>query len=144
MKKFFIIIGVILVLGIAWLIFSPGPDSEEDTNLDTAQTEEKIIKPWEITVGLYDPADEPDKLTKLLQSRLRELGFKEVILQELVDPAAANQEKTTLLFRSNTEDRLAVVVGKVINSNLYRQGLNEAIVQDVIISAWNIAAIALF
>lgn len=140
MKKILITIGLLLIVGIGWLVFSPGSDNGKDVNLDAdvSLAEEETIKPWEISVGLYDPAEEPSKLTQLLQSRLRELGFKEIIITELVDPSAADQEKTTLLFRPNSEEQLEVVADKLISANVYRKGLNEAIEQDVIISAWNL------
>lgn len=139
MKIFFIVIGVLIVLVAGCIVLSPGTEPE---NLNTNQPEkpqEPTLKPWEISVGLYDPDIEPNKLTKLLESRLKELGFKTVILNELVDPGSANQEKTTLLFRPATEDALEVVIDKVINRLAsYRKGQNEAIIQDIIISAWNI------
>ncbi len=139
MKKFLIIIGVLIIIIIGWIVINSlrQPKNANTNQLVTGEPPVEI-KPWEITVGLFDPATEPNKLTKLLESRLKEIGFKTIILKELVDPEAANQEKTTLLFRTDTEKKLTVVIREIINSNLYRKGQNEAILQDVIFSAWNI------
>lgn len=139
MKKFLIIIGLLLIIGIGWMMFSSGSSSREQVSLEIEK--EDTIKPWAITVGLYDPADEPSKLTDLLQSRARAVGFKVVLLQELVDPDAANNKATTILYRPNTEAQLNVFASKMIASSVYRKGLNEAIEQDVIIAAWNISDI---
>jgi len=141
MNKYFIIAIVALVVFFAFLVFKPnivGDAELTNKSADALAEEEDRIKPWDITLGIYDPAEEPTKLTKLLESRLKELGFKVTILLELVDPAAGRQERTTLLYRSNTEDKLEVVIDKVINSTLFRRGENQAIEQDVIITTWSI------
>lgn len=126
---------------VIWVAFS-GSRNSEDLNANINQTIEGKIQPTlapsEITVGLYDPAESPSEPTKLLDSRLKDIGFKTVILQELVDPDSANQEKTTLLFLPATREALKVLEQEIIKSNLYREGQNEAILQDVVISAWNI------
>ncbi len=140
MKKYIIIIAIIVVVVfIGWLALRPSPEPEDLNTNQPAVKQEPELKPWAVAVGLYDPAPEPNKLTKLLESRLKELGFKTTILTELVDPSAANQETTTLLFRLNTQEALAVVIDKVMAKNVsYREGQNDAILQDVIISVWSI------
>lgn len=141
MKKFFLVTGIIVVLIIAWGMIKSAvtPPADESTDGQPTSTEQQTtLKPFEITVGIFDPEAEPSKLTKLLESRLKEIGFKVSILKELVDPNAAEQEKTTLLYRPSTIEALRVVEKMAINSSLYRQGQNEAILQDVVISAWNI------
>lgn len=140
MKKYIIIIVIIVVVAfIGWFALRPGAEPEDLNINQSAVKQEPELKPWEVTLGLYDPAPEPNKLTKLLESRLKELGFKTTILTELVDPEAANQEMTTLLFRLNTQEALAVVIDKVMAKTAsYRKGQNDAILQDVIISVWNI------
>ena len=140
MKKFFITVGVLMIIAVGYLAVRPG-SKPEDLNVNQAinQAQEPRLKPWEVNVGLYDPNQEPNKLTKLLESRLKELGFKTAILAELVDPGAVNQEIATLLFRLNTQEALAVVIDKAMaKTSSYRQGQNDAILQDVIISAWSI------
>ena len=140
MKKYIIILIIIVAVAfLGWLALRSGAEPEDLNINQSAVKQEPELKPWEVTLGLYDPAPEPSKPTKLLESRLKELGFKTTILTELVDPGAANQEATTLLFRLNTEEALAVVIDKVMAKTAsYRQGQNNAILQDVIISAWNI------
>jgi len=141
MKKIFIIISVLIVISLAWLVFNSS-SKPAGLNLNINQPAEatpvSTLKPSEVTVGLYDPAPEPSQLTKLFDSRLKEIGFKTAIFNELVDPDAANQEKTTLLFRQSTQKAMELVSREVIKSNLYRKGQNDGIEQDVVISAWNI------
>ncbi len=140
MKKYIIIAIIVVVVFIGWLALRSNSEPKDlNVNQSAEGANEPQLKPWEVTVGLYDPVPEPNKLTKLLESRLKELGFKTTILTELVDPGAANQEATTLLFRLNTQEALAVVIDKVMAKTAsYRKGQNEAILQDVIISSWNI------
>jgi len=141
MKKTLIITGIIILViaaGLVFVSFNNSAEEKEATDENQNVSPEPALKPWEITVGVYDPAEEPGALTKLLESRLKEVGFKTTILKELVDPDAANSEKTTLLFRSNTAEALVVVVREIMSSSLYRKGLNEAIIEDVVIGSWNI------
>ena len=141
MKKALIVVGTVVALVALWLIVKSvsAPPAADTANTQPTSTEPQVtLKPFEITVGLFDQADEPGKLTKLLESRLREIGFRVTIFQEFVDPNAAEQEKTTLLFRPNSATALKVVEREMMSSSLYRQGQNEAITEDVIFSAWNI------
>lgn len=138
MKKFFIILIILIVIVVGCVAFQSETEPE-DLNINQTVEEEPKLKPWEVTVGLYNPDAEQNKLTTLLESRLKELGFKVEILTELVDPDAAKNEKTTLLFRMNTKKELEVVIDKVMGgATSFRKGENNAILQDVIISVWNI------
>ena len=141
MKKILIIIGVIILIIVGWLIFANLNNSaqkNEVTNQNQEVKAEPELKPWEITVGIYDPAEQPNTLTKLLESRLKEIGFKAVILEDITDPQSANSDKTTLLYRAETEKKLSVVDSELIATNVYRRGQNQSIIEDVIIVAWNI------
>ncbi|HLC89615.1 MAG TPA: LytR C-terminal domain-containing protein [Patescibacteria group bacterium] len=142
MKKILIIIGIIIILVIAgWLVFANfnnSAEKDEATNQNQNVNQTLTLKPWEITVGIYDPAETPSPLTKLLESRLKEIGFKAVILSDITDPQAVNTDKTTLLYRAETEKDLAVVASELIVTNVYRRGQNQSIIEDVIIVAWNI------
>ena len=143
MKKILIILGIIILLVVAGILFVNFNQSEEEelgSSLNDNQLagEESAIKPWKITVGLYDPATEPDKLTKLLDSRLKEIGFKTAILKELVDPAAAESEKTTLLFRPENKEKLEVFARETIATAVYRRGENSVIAEDLIVASWNL------
>lgn len=140
MKKFLIIITIIIVLIIVIGVISrSGSQPEEEITEGSTQVEEASqLLPADITVGIYDPAGVLSNLNQLLESRLKEIGFQTVILPELVDPEAANSAKTTLLFRSDTQEALDVVIREIIKSTVFRKGQNEAILEEVVLASWNI------
>lgn len=141
-KKILLVIAAVAVVAAAWVVLQSKPDERVETGAVVPSPEAIQPQPAEVTVGLYDPASQPSDLTQLLESRLTGIGFQTTILKELPDPDAANQERATLLYRSNTQPALAVVVKHILATPLYRQGQNEAILSDVVISAWNIEDIS--
>ena len=142
MKKLLIGAAVLVFLGgIVWLVARPEPEQVLEPAADT-EPEVALPNVSDIAIAVYDPEQEPSAASQLLIDRLIELGFQPEIISELVDPEAAKQDKTTLLHRSDTQNELSVTIEKLLTTTSRREGLNEAILHDVVISAWNIADIA--
>lgn len=140
MKKIIVIIVLLILMAMAWFVFSPGPNipSDTDTGEPKATTTDEGLKPEAITVAIYDALAEPSAYTLLLNDRLEQENFKTIIIDTLVDQAAAERDNTTLLFRTDTEGAMRLVASKLLLTTVYGQGRNEAIEQEVVISSWNI------
>lgn len=111
------------------------PPANTGARTDAARTE---ISPKDISVGIYDPREEPMDETKLLEERLKELGFKTKISLSIIDGVAANDEATTILYKNKDELAIQAFVKETIKNSSFRKGYNEYIAEDIVIGSWNI------
>ncbi len=148
MKKYiFIILGCVVIVLIALGFMSSGgkldqaPGSTDGQPADQASQQE-ARKPEDIKVAIYDPADEPSALTKLLESRLKSIGYQVSITKILPDSAEAQSNLTTLLLHSSMQSSMTTLQHTFLHSSLVRQILNESFAEDVLIAVWNVEDIS--
>ncbi|MBI4090650.1 MAG: LytR C-terminal domain-containing protein [Candidatus Komeilibacteria bacterium] len=144
MKKQLIIIGILLlgIGGMYWMAVRSGVASVDLTNTDTvngenAPAETILVEPKDISVGIYDPAEEPSAVTKLLEKRLQSLGYRVSVVKD-EGAAEANSERMTVLFTSAAKDKLVTLKQKGIASAVVRQIESGSISYDLVMAAWSI------
>ena len=144
MKKQLIII-IILLLGVGgmyWMAMRSGvtqvaQTTEDISNGEAVSAETIEVAPKDISVGIYDPLDEPSALTKLLEKRLKGLGYSVAVVKDEGN-AEANSERVTVLFKPDAKDKLATLKQKGIASAIVRQIESGALSQDLVIATWSI------
>lgn len=144
MKKQLIIIGILLlgVAGMYWMAVRSGVTSVDQTNTDisngeNAPAETVLVEPKDISVGIYDPSEEPSTVTKLLEKRLKSFGYQVTVVKD-EGAAEANSERVTVLFTSAAKDKLVTLKQKGIASAVVRQIETGTISRDIVIAAWSI------
>lgn len=144
MKKQLIIIVLILLAvgGMVLLSVQSGVKQAQPEGADTpGQTsngavENSVVAPSDISVGIFDPKDEPSEATRLLEARLTALGYK-VTIVKTADAEQAASERVTLLFRAGAEDTLTTLKLQGIAAAVVRQIESSTIEQDILIVAWS-------
>jgi len=143
MKKILIVSILVVAVILAFFFLSSIKKEAIKNNekvVENKETEKIPLK--EILVGIYDPQENPDAFTKLLERRFQELHFKTVIISSLPDAGTANQENIVILYRADTEELVEPFTKQALQTQVYRKGKNEAIQQDIVISSWNVEDIS--
>lgn len=143
MKK--ILIVFVAIVAVVLALFFLSSNKKEEVKSDEKIIENKELEKMplkEILVGIYDPQENPDAFTKLLEKRFQELRFTTVIIDSLPDIGTANQENIVILYRADTEGLVESFTKQVLQTQMYRKGKNEAIQQDIVISSWNVEDIS--
>lgn len=143
MKKILIVFIAIIavILALFFLSSNKKETAKNDVKIiENKETEKIPLK--EILVGIYDPQENPDAFTKLLEKRFQELRFTTVIIDSLPDTGTANQENIVILYRADTEELVEPFTKQAFQTQVYRKGKNEAIQQDIVISSWNVEDIS--
>ncbi len=139
MKKILIVFIAVVAVILALFFLSSNKKGVVKSDLKTIENKEPEKMPLkEILVGIYDPHENPDTFTKLLEKRFQELHFTTVIISSLPDAGTANQENIVILYRADTEGLVESFTKQALQTQVYRKGRNEAIQQDIVISSWNI------
>lgn len=135
MKKIIIILVVILAVAIGFFVirFSPKLGLENKNG----RTDGANIKPSDITVGVYDASENPSEKTLLLQSRLQDVGFKTIIVKQLISEEWSQGNQTTIVYRPDKLQAMDLIEKDILLPRLFRKGENDSLEQDVVIALWN-------
>lgn len=145
MKKIvFITIGIVLLIVISVLAFQkPSTPSAQEQGLVEAGAEDSSIQivdrdPAGISVGIVDTAPEATSATKLLEQRLKAIGFTVSIMQNHPNAAQAGSDLMTVLYAPGEASAVDVLQRTAAMTGVIRRFEYGAKDPTLVIAAWSL------
>ena len=135
-------VGIAIIITLVIIVAGIMKNNKVATPLNTAlapveKANEVILKPSDISVGVYDPNELAGEATKLLITRLKDIGFIAEIQKDIVDPAIAEQDLATVAYKGSNEGAVEVLAKNIFATKSYRKGQNQYIASDIVVGSWD-------
>ncbi len=142
MKKYLFAILAIALLAAVWVVsaFIQGrPDSGAAIKNGAAEAgvEESLVDPSDIHVGILSDASS-SKAARLLESRLKSLGFKVELVSGAITNLERSKSETSFRLHKSASAKLVTLKRLAFKPALFREERTENQDQEVLVTAWNI------